>query len=246
MISPREPSRPPPVHPAPEGRSSRGEAPRAPAELATPDAAAPAAGRAEAPDAVAALRSLAVRFVDAHSGCNDLLGRVAALEALAAVVARRLEDARPGSRFPLLRLVGRREPLTATECDSLARETARLRQRLAAVPVGDLGAGPGAVADPSAADDDVGPEAAPARRRRDPTAPDDDPRPARTLADVYDDTLYVLEHIARLGAASRRGARFEVGDAEAFAASATPLRGPARRDGPPSGAGRPRLGPAGP
>jgi hypothetical protein len=64
---------------------------------------------------------LSVRFVDAHSGRNDLLGRVAALEAMAAVVARRLEGARPGSRFPLLRLVGRPTPLTAAMRSLVAR-----------------------------------------------------------------------------------------------------------------------------
>lgn len=172
---------------------------------------------------------LSVRFVDAHSGRNDLLGRVAALEAMAAVVARRLEGERPGSRFPLLRLVGRPTPLTAVECDSLAREVTRLRHLLAALP---------AAADPApdttdAAQDAAADEPAPldADRLAD-AAPRADAMPRaqgardlspRTLADAFAWPLFVLEHIARLGAASRRGARFEVGDAAAFARDRTPL-----------------------
>lgn len=151
-------------------------------------------------------RRLAVRFVDAQSGRNDLLGRVAALEAMAGVVARRLEGARPGSRFPLLRLVGREQPLTPTECDALAREVARLRQMLAPLPAKVL-------------DEDI-PAAEPSpewfRRVNGEGAP-------KNLADAFAWPLFVLEHIARLGAASRRGARFEVGDADAFAAARTPL-----------------------
>ncbi|MFO0934004.1 MAG: hypothetical protein U1E39_15050 [Planctomycetota bacterium] len=166
---------------------------------------------------------LSVRFVDEHSGRNDLLGRVAALEAMAAVVARRLEGARPGSRFPLLRLVGRPTPLTAVECDSLAREVTRLRHLLSALP---------ATADPAPDATDAAPDAAaddPAPIDADPLADAmpraqgaRDPSP-RTLADAFAWPLFVLEHIARLGAASRRGARFEVGDAAAFARDRTPL-----------------------
>jgi hypothetical protein len=144
-------------------------------------------------------RRLAVRFVDEQSGRNDLLGRVAALEAMAAVVARRLEGSRAGSRFPLLRSIGRREPLSASECEALAREVARLRQHLAPVPATTLSEeAPGAIGD-------------------------DVPAAAATLADAFAVPLSVLEHIARLGAASRRGARFEIGDAAAFARARTPL-----------------------
>lgn len=151
-------------------------------------------------------RRLAVRFVDAQSGRNDLLGRVAALEAMAGVVARRLEGERPGSRFPLLRLVGREQPLTPAECDALAREVARLRQMLAPVPAQVL------------AEDAATTEPAPEWFRR----VDGEGAP-RSLADAFAWPLFVLEHIARLGATSRRGARFEVGDAEAFASACTPL-----------------------
>jgi hypothetical protein len=150
---------------------------------------------------------LAVRFVDEQSGRNDLLGRVASLEALAGVVSRRLEGARTGSRFPLLQLIGRIEPLTASECEVLAREVTRLRHVLAPVPARVLD------------------EEADAGRGLDEWihAANGAERP-RTLADAFAWPLFVLEHIARLGAASRRGARFEVGDAELFAAARTPLK----------------------
>jgi len=178
---------------------------------------------------------LSVRFVDAHSGRNDLLGRVAALEAMAAVVARRLEGERPGSRFPLLRLVGRPTPLTAVECESLAREVTRLRHLLAALPASTSG---GEVAPPSDATGVAGATRRSEENGRDDAvgAVDGGPAPegsptldampsagARTLADAFAWPLFVLEHIARLGAASRRGARFEVGDAVAFARDRTPL-----------------------
>jgi hypothetical protein len=141
-----------------------------------------------------------VRFVDEQSGRNDLLGRVAALEAMASVVARRLEGSRAGSRFPLLRSIGRREPLSASECEALAREVARLRQHLS----------PMTLALDEDAVDGLGGDSSRARQDR-------------TLAEVFAGPLSVLEHIARLGAASRRGARFEIGDAEAFARARTPL-----------------------
>jgi hypothetical protein len=151
-------------------------------------------------------RRLAVRFVDEQSGRNDLLGRVASLEALADVVSRRFDGARTGSRFPLLRLIGRPEPLTASECEVLAHEVTRLRHVLA-VPAGvldeDAAAGP-------ALDEWM-------------QSHNGSERP-RTLADAFAWPLFVLEHIARLGAASRRGARFEVGDADVFAAARTPLK----------------------
>lgn len=177
---------------------------------------------------------LSVRFVDAHSGRNDLLGRVATLEAMVAVVARRLEGERPGSRFPLLRLVGRTTPLTAVECESLAREVSRLRQLLVALPAptSTSVASPDALSlDPNASGPAaVGPSAPPVDREAPPAdgatpEPSMAPRGAapRTLADAFAWPLFVLEHIARLGAASRHGARFEVGDAAAFAAARTPL-----------------------
>jgi len=167
---------------------------------------------------------LSVRFVDAHSGRNDLLGRVATLEALAQVVARRLEGERPGSRFPLLQLVGRAAPLTADECDSLVREVARLRHRLAALPVDAAEHGTDAASTPGGAAAGAG-EGAIDGGRPPPTfvKARPDASATGTLADAYAGPLFVLEHIARLGAASRRGARFEIGDAASFAAARTPL-----------------------
>ena len=204
---------------------------------------------------------LSVRFVDAHSGRNDLLGRVAALEAMAAVVTRRLEGARPGSRFPLQRLVGRPTPLTAVECESLAREVTRLRHLLAALPAAPGGGGGGVptlsdapgvaeaaglsevkgLSDVTGVSEPTGLSEATGRSQATGLsgavgAADGGPAPessrtldrtpsigARTLADAFAWPLFVLEHIARLGAASRRGARFEVGDAVAFARDRTPL-----------------------
>jgi len=175
---------------------------------ATPAPQPPADGAAPSRE-VADRRERFVRFVDEQSGRNDLLGRVAALEALADVVTRKLESARAGSRFPLLRLVGRAEPLTALECEALAREVTRLRQVLAPLSAESV--------DATLPSDDMPapPTAEPAPERTNGT---------RTLADAFAWPLFVLEHIARLGAASRRGARFEVGEAKEFAASVTPLK----------------------
>src|SRR5262245_58241403 len=67
---------------------------------ATPVSQPPADGAAPARE-LGNRRERFVRFVDEQSGRNDLLGRVAALEALPDVVTRKLEGARAGSRFPL-------------------------------------------------------------------------------------------------------------------------------------------------
>jgi len=157
----------------------------------------------------------AIRFVDLASGRNDLLGRVASLDAMAHVVARRLEGARAGSRFPLLRLIGRREALTAQECEALVREVTRLRAALAPLTFFAAAgpAAPAAGASRRELDDEIAARFRPLLR----TAPAHAPSPPTgdatgTLADAFAWPLSVLEHIARLGATTRRGARFEVAD----------------------------------
>lgn len=169
-----------------------------------------------APDAPDSRASLAIRFVDEHSGRNDLLGAVASFEAMANVVSKRLEGSKAGSRFPLLRLVGRREPLSAIECEALAREVTRLRSVLAPLPASAIADG----RDEGSRDDSA--LGAPTAVREIFRRLNGDGAP-RTLAEAFGWPLFVLEHIARLGAASRRGARFEIGDPDAFAPQRTPL-----------------------
>jgi hypothetical protein len=145
-----------------------------------------------------------VRFVDAASRHGDVLGPPADVHHLSHVVTRLLENGRAGSRFPLLRLVGRAQALSSGECDALVREVVRLRHLLAPFSADELRPAPrAAVSDPGL--DGAAPLG---------PAPDPFPRgggaPPRTLADAFARPLAVLEHVARLGAASRCGARFEV------------------------------------
>jgi hypothetical protein len=136
--------------------------------------------------------------------------------ALLDVVARHLEHGRPGSRFPLLQLLRRLAPLSPAECEALVREATRLKALLAPLPVALL-------ADPSA-------PALGAPRDAPPPAPTGELFPRlngngapKTLADAFAWPLFVVDHLARLGAASGRGARFETGDVDAFRAVRTPL-----------------------
>ena len=151
-----------------------------------------------------------VRIVEAHSGVSDVLGSASGVERLAQTVVARLEGGRAGTRFPLLRVLLRRGPVSAEECDALVREVVRLRAALAALPPDDA-------PDPRRAGDPALEAAAPlspapplsptpspgASARRDATP--------RTLADAWARPLSVAEHVARLGGASRRGVRVEVG-----------------------------------
>jgi hypothetical protein len=156
---------------------------------------------------------LVLRGIDDHSGRSDVIGDVRAVALLHDVVARVLENGREGSRFPLLRLVGRKVALTHEECDALVREIARLRGLLAAHAVEALRAPtPDLPSDPALAAAlplDAVPEPFP--RLNGNGAP-------RTLADAFARPLFVLEHVCRLGAAGRRGARFETGPGDALVA----------------------------
>jgi hypothetical protein len=158
--------------------------------------------RAEAPVAPPANRWL--RIVDEQTGVVDVVGRVESVERMAETVARCLEAGRAGTRFPLLRLVPRRPALTGEECDALSREVPRLRAVLACVGVENLRpAGPGAGSDPALS------AAAPLEPAPEPFPRWNGSGAPRTLADAFAWPLHVLEHGARLGAASRRGARLE-------------------------------------
>ena len=149
-----------------------------------------------------------VRLVEVHSGVSDVLGSARGVERLAESVTRHLEGGRAGSRFPLLRVLLRRGPVSAAECDALAREVVRLRAALASVAV-------------TALFDVPPPGSAPALDAAAPLSPvpwpsDPFPRrhgegPPKTLADAFAWPLFVAEHVARLGGASRRGVRVEVG-----------------------------------
>jgi hypothetical protein len=145
-----------------------------------------------------------VRFVDEDSRRSDVLGRVEDVHSMSDAVTRLLEGGRAGCRFPLLRLVGRVQPLSHEECEALVREVVRLRLLLAPFSVDELRPPPRAVASDPALDG-----AAPLGPPPDPFPRRDGP-PPRTLADAFARPLGVLEHVARLGATSRCGARFEV------------------------------------
>jgi hypothetical protein len=166
-----------------------------------------------------------VRFVDEHSGRSDVLGPVDDVVSLSDAVTRLLEGGRAGTRFPLLRLVGRARPLSQGECEALAREVVRLRQRLAPFSVDELRPPPRAGASDPALDG-----AAPLGASPEPFPRPEGAPPPRTLAEAFAWPLRVLEHVARLGAASHRGARFEV------------VADAAVGDGAPAGAGRSRAG----
>jgi hypothetical protein len=148
-----------------------------------------------------------LRIVDRHSGVHDVVGPVDAIARMTATVSRCLEGGREGSRFPLLRLVSRRPALSAEECDALGREIARLRGLLSVVSISSLEDRPSPTSDPAlaaAAPLDAPREPEPFPRWNGSAAP-------RTLADAFAWPLHVLENVARLGAASRRGASLEVG-----------------------------------
>jgi hypothetical protein len=158
-----------------------------------------------------------IRFTDEHSGRSDALGTADAVRAMTDAVTRLLEGGHAGRRFPLLRLVGRARPLSRDECDALAREVERLRRHLAAFPVDELR--PASTTSDPALDGaaPLGPAPEPFPR------PDGAPAP-RTLAEAFARPLAALEVVARLGAASHRGARFE-----ALAPGALPVAAAARR-----------------
>ena len=124
-----------------------------------------------------------IRFVDLHSGRGASFPSFESVLELVKVVAGRMEAEGQGRRFPLLHVMEARGTLTGTECEALVWELARLKTILSAL------AAP------------VGDGAA------------SSPLPRRTMADVYGATLSGLDLAARLGAASRRGARFEASDA---------------------------------
>ena len=153
----------------------------------------------------------AIRIVETHSGVNEVLGSAESVERMLEIVVRCLEAGRPGTRFPLVRLLARRGPISSAECDALSREMVRLG---AAFEPHDVDAlrepPPRADADPAlsaAAPLDPVPE--PFRRLNGNGAP-------RTLADAFAWPLFVVERVARLGSASRRGASIEAGDSAAF------------------------------
>lgn len=136
--------------------------------------------------------SLAVRFVDVHSGRGARFETFEDVTALVDCVVRRVEGTVTGRRFPLLRVVAGRRPLSGTECEALVWELARVRTILATI-------------------------AAPAAGERADVPPSSVVPPPivagrRSLADLHAATLLALDHTARLGAASRRGARFEAAD----------------------------------
>ncbi len=138
--------------------------------------------------------STAVLFLDVHSGRGARFDSFDDVRALVACVAGRVEREMAGRRFPLLHVVERRRPLSGTECEALVWELARLRTILSTLP--------------AVARDDDGAGA--------PTAGLGSATGVaghRTLADVHQSTILALDHAARLGAASRRGARFEADDA---------------------------------
>lgn len=128
----------------------------------------------------ASLSGGGVRFIDVHSGRGGWIASFDAVRLLVELVSRRDLIDAPGRRFPLLHVVGARRPLSGTECEALVWELARLRTLLSTI------AAPAPVDAPSS------------------------PLWRRTLADVHDATIAALDRGARLGAASRRGARFEV------------------------------------
>jgi hypothetical protein len=99
-------------------------------------------------------------------------------------VAVRLEGGRPGSRFPLLQLLRREGPISSPECGALVFEVARLRVLLSTLPLD----GADASASPPRANGNGAP---------------------RSLADVFGKPLSVVDHFARLGAASGDGTRVE-------------------------------------
>jgi hypothetical protein len=143
-----------------------------------------------------------VRIVETHSGVSDVLGSARGLERLAQAVTLNLEGGRAGTRFPLLRVLLRKGPVSAQECDALAREVVRLRAALKSVSFDP----------PTPASRPSGDPALDAAAPLSPTGP---ARPLKaphpTLADLYARALSVAEHVARLGGASRRGVRVEVG-----------------------------------
>ena len=169
-----------------------------------------------------------LRIVDEHSGIHDVVGPVDEVARMTATVSRCLEGGRTGARFPLLRLVSRRPALSGEECDALGREIVRLRALLGVIAA-ETAVEPPAGAPPAAdvrTSDPALAAAAPLDAAARPPAPTTPAEPfprwngsgvPRTLADLFAWPLHVLEHVARLGATSRRGARLEVGYAASFA-----------------------------
>jgi len=121
---------------------------------------------------------------------------VHAMRALVACVLTRVEGDLPGRRFPLLRVVGDRGALSGIECEALVWELARVRTILSTLPADDaLGRPP---ADGASGASEAGLVARRLGAGR------------RTLADAHEATILALDRAARLGAANRRGACFEV------------------------------------
>ena len=168
-------------------------------------------------DSVVADPRSAVRFLDLHSGRNDILGSMTSVGAMLATVALRLEGGRPGSRFPLLQLVRRAAPLSPAECDALVREVTRLKSMLAPMPLDLLEhVAPTTPAGGESATNVSAPIPELFPRLNGNGAP-------KNLSDEFAWPMFVLDHVARLGAASGRGARFESGDVDSFRAVRTPL-----------------------
>ncbi len=165
---------------------------------------------------------LAVRFVDAHSGRNGVLGDAETVSALLHSVECCLEGGRPGCRFPLLRLLGRSAPLSGAECEALVREVVRLRGLLAALSADNLRADAAA---PSGDEPETPADGPPHGAFAAPVLGEGNGHSAsaKNLAQVFAWPLSVLEHVGRLGAMGGRGARFETGPAEDLAATLTPL-----------------------
>jgi len=172
-----------------------------------------------------------LRVVDEHSGIHDVVGPVDEVARMTATVTRCLEGGRVGTRFPLLRLVSRKPALSGEECDALGREIARLRALLGVISV-ETAAASNAEVPPAAPTSDpalaaAAPLSSDGGAATSPAPFEPFPRwngsgAPRTLADLFAWPLHVLEHVAKLGAASRRGARFEVAAAGSY--------GPAARD----------------
>ena len=152
-----------------------------------------------------------VRIVEVHSGVGDVLGSEASLGTLLDAISSRLEAGRVGARYPLVRLLSRRGPVTAGECDALSREVVRVRAGLERESADWLRGPPaGGEADPvlgAALPLDRMPE--PFRRLNGNGGTGGNGVP-KTLAEAFAWPLSVVESVTRLGSASRRGVRLEI------------------------------------